>query len=527
MAILDTLLPQQGSSYGAKWSLDRDAQFRAVLAEAFRKMLGSGIVAGGVVTATGGFGAQVASGTTFFSEGVAYTISAARALAAPLPSATNYVWWKLTKVAADQTEPTELDTWTLSIDYTAVDVAPSADHYPLAHLVCDDAGITSVVDPPGKYCGVLRQDESILRDGTRDYTGDQNMAGHRLKGLPNPAAGTDATPRDWVLDAIADAIDALDIPSLAGVILASGGVAFTGNQSLGNNRLTDLSDPVNDKDAANKQWVVALLGGGTPLSFLTLDGLSVMGGNLDMGNHQVVNAADPTTAQALVTRAYLETQLGNLVITGFLPLGGGTMGGPIDMGNHPITNLTDPSADQHAATQGWTNTRVGTRLPLSGGTMTGPINMGGKAITELPNPTNPQDPATKGWAEANFAPLAARKTKEFGLYWPEVTEADYLLRYPMTQTTWIGGAASLASQGVLPAGGGSTSNTIQIYHCSPGETPVLIGTATFASGATAAVMDFPEGEVELAAADWIEAKMVGDLSVSGWVALALVGEVAA
>ena len=45
---------------------------------------------------------------------------------------------------------------------------------------------------------------------------------------------------------------------------------------------------------------------------LAADGQTTASGNLNMGTNQVVNAADPTTAQALATKNYVDTYVGNL-----------------------------------------------------------------------------------------------------------------------------------------------------------------------------------------------------------------------
>lgn len=45
---------------------------------------------------------------------------------------------------------------------------------------------------------------------------------------------------------------------------------------------------------------------------LASDGQTTATGNLNMGTYQVVNAGDPTTAQALATKNYVDTYVGNL-----------------------------------------------------------------------------------------------------------------------------------------------------------------------------------------------------------------------
>jgi len=490
------MLPLQGTSYQKAYSLDRDTQLRTVLEAAFEGAIGSGIMAGGVVTPTAGFGAEVAAGTTFFTKGVAYTISVARALTAPTPSATNYAWWKLTRTAASQAAVTNLDTWALSVDYTTINTPPSADHHPLTNLVCDGSGVTSVVDPAGKYVGVLRVDEAILRDGSRDFTGPQSMAGFALTDLPDPVDDGDAAPAGWVTDSITAAIAALSIPSLTGVIRSNGSIDFAADQSMGGFHLTDVPDPTADDHAVNKQWVVALVGGGGTLSFLKIDGTSVMGGNLDAGGHQVVNAADPTTDQALVTRSYLLTALGSYVVTGFLPLSGSeAMTGPLDAGTHQIIHVSDPSADHHAANQGWTNTRVGTRLPLSGGTMTGDIDLDGNTLTGLPDPVADTDGVPLAW----FTDRIAAGTGQpifFGIDGRPAdvafTSGELLGCLSMPQDVVWGGSMTSAKSSARSKTQATATAVCKIYKNILGTGRTEIGTITFSSGSYAGVINFPD-----------------------------------
>jgi len=85
------------------------------------------------------------------------------------PSGERRRLWNITRTAASRAGVTNLDNGAPSVDYTTVNTPPSAGHHPLTNRVCDRSRVNSVVDPAGKYCGVLWVDESILRDGTFSF----------------------------------------------------------------------------------------------------------------------------------------------------------------------------------------------------------------------------------------------------------------------------------------------------------------------------------------------------------------------
>ena len=74
-------------------------------------------------------------------------------------------------------------------------------------------------------------------------SGDIDMRGYRLTGLPSPTQDTDAATKKWVKD---------DFPTKQEVI---GGFTMTGSLNLGNNEIYGVNDPITNKSAANKQYV--------------------------------------------------------------------------------------------------------------------------------------------------------------------------------------------------------------------------------------------------------------------------------
>lgn len=147
-----TLPQQHPNSQTAAFSIAADNLLRTKLEEAFAAAVGKGVIAGGAVTQTAAFAVEVATATILFCEGVSVTLAAAAGYSGLTPSTTNYLWATITRTARDRSIATAVDTWALVLSHNTTGTAPSATAIPLATIVCDGAGITSISDPAtGKY----------------------------------------------------------------------------------------------------------------------------------------------------------------------------------------------------------------------------------------------------------------------------------------------------------------------------------------------------------------------------------------
>ena len=91
-----------------------------------------------------------------------------------------------------------------------------------------------------------------------------------------------------------------DAKKVADNALPKAGGAMTGNVSMGNHKVTDLSAPENDGDASNKKYVDDSVGNALPKSG------GEMTGDVAMGGNKVTGLADPTDDGDAVSKKYVE-----------------------------------------------------------------------------------------------------------------------------------------------------------------------------------------------------------------------------
>lgn len=88
----------------------------------------------------------------------------------------------------------------------------------------------------------------ILVDGTRAFTGAQSMGGNKLTNVTDPTAAQDAATKNYV-----DTQDALKV--------SKSGDTMSGNLNMGGNKIVSLGAPTVGTDATNKNYVDAAIAG--------------------------------------------------------------------------------------------------------------------------------------------------------------------------------------------------------------------------------------------------------------------------
>lgn len=156
---MSATLPRPASSATATTaplSLARSLQLGTVLEDAFTQLMGYGVISGGLVSATTGFGVQVASGTKFFCEGKVLTLSAAQAYNSIVEvSSTVYLWAKVLRANGGDATPTAEDSYSLAVTHNTTGTAPASSDAPYFLLAVIKTGTASILSinnvPDGKY----------------------------------------------------------------------------------------------------------------------------------------------------------------------------------------------------------------------------------------------------------------------------------------------------------------------------------------------------------------------------------------
>jgi len=152
------------------------------------------------------------------------------------------------------------------VDYmpTAIQVFINGDLVDDSDFVATDGTTVTFAEPleEGDIVYIISFSTSILnsnfdytdfvnRDGTVDFIGDQSMGNHKLTDLSNGVVNTDAIN----LGQLNSAVSSVD---LSPFIRKNGTVAFTGNQSMGGYLINNLSDGVGILDAVNVRQLNAV-----------------------------------------------------------------------------------------------------------------------------------------------------------------------------------------------------------------------------------------------------------------------------
>lgn len=183
------------ADYNKPPSLTRTLQLVESLEVSLHSLFGAGVVSGGRITKTTGFGCRVASGSVFFAEGRLLTLSANQDYTVS-GTPTVYLWGRVRRTSADQTLPTALDTFDLLLDHNTTGTAPSVTHagvegnivlasFPLAVISTTGAGINGINDvPEGKFVRLLgplsRRKLTIATADGDVIAADEQYLAHKL-----------------------------------------------------------------------------------------------------------------------------------------------------------------------------------------------------------------------------------------------------------------------------------------------------------------------------------------------------------
>ena len=182
--------------------------------------------------------------------------------------------------------------------------------------------------------------------------------------------------------------------------LSLSGGTMTGPIDMGSQKITNIGNPTENTDAANKIFVDTAFQtlesemGTTLAGYLQLKG-GTMSGVLSMGGHYIQNIETPQTDDEAANKGYVDGQVEGLQssinssLGDYLLLSGGTLTGDLILNGDPVMPM-------QASTKGYVDRLYGGTLPLSGGTLTGPLVLSG-------NPTQSNQAANKQYVDDTLA----------------------------------------------------------------------------------------------------------------------------
>ena len=229
-------------------------------------------------------------------------------------------------------------------------------------------------DPDSRYLKV---------NGSSTMTGNLVMGTNKITGLVDPTSAQDAATKNYV-----DTQDATKL-SLSGgtmtgdLVMGTNGITdlvdptsdqdaatknYVDDNSI-NNVVEDVTPQLGGNLDVNGNTITSTSNGNIVIS---PDGT----GTVDVDSTRITSVTDPTGNQDAATKNYVD-DADDLKLN----LSGGTMTGDIDMDTNSITDLADPSNPQDAATKNYVDTRSGTKNRIINGDMRIDQRNGGTTVT--------------------------------------------------------------------------------------------------------------------------------------------------
>lgn len=134
--------------------------------------------------------------------------------------------------------------------------------------------------------------------------------------------------------------------------LKNTGDTMNGVLNMSHHTIQNIASPVNDNDAATKSYVDSHSGGGGGGEGYLPTAGGTMTGNISMNNTaKVTDMTEPVSDSDAATKSYVDKKTSGLGTGDFKSDGSIPMTGDLNMGTHRITKLADSRADDDAVTQ--------------------------------------------------------------------------------------------------------------------------------------------------------------------------------
>jgi hypothetical protein len=230
---------------------------------------------------------------------------------------------------------------------------------------------------------------------------------------------------------------------LSGAVIASGGIDFEGTTTDAFNTTLTVTDPTANRTITlpNATGTVTLDGVASTLTSKTLSS-ATLATDLAAGGFKVTGLATPSANTDAATKAYVDTQVSNLV---------DAAPGALDTLNELAAAINDDASFSTTVTNS-----IATKVSKAGDSMTGALSMGNNKITDLGTPTASTDAVNKSYIDTLFGSTSSAATSATSAANSAIAAASSATA-ASTSATSAANSASAASTSATSASNSATS----------------------------------------------------------------------
>lgn len=230
---------------------------------------------------------------------------------------------------------------------------------------------------------------------------------------------------------------------LSGAVIASGGIDFEGTTTDAFNTTLTVTDPTANRTITlpNATGTVTLDGVASTLTSKNLSSATLTT-DLAAGGFKVTGLATPSANTDAATKAYVDTQVSNLV---------DAAPGALDTLNELAAAINDDASFSTTVTNS-----IATKVAKAGDSMTGALSMGNNKITDLGSPSASTDAVPKSYIDTVFGSTSSAATSATSAANSAIAAASSATA-ASTSATSAANSASAASTSATSASNSATS----------------------------------------------------------------------
>ena len=230
---------------------------------------------------------------------------------------------------------------------------------------------------------------------------------------------------------------------LSGAVIASGGIDFEGTTTDAFNTTLTVTDPTANRTITlpNATGTVTLDGVASTLTSKNLSSATLTT-DLAAGGYKVTGLGTPSANTDAATKAYVDTQVSNLV---------DAAPGALDTLNELAAAINDDASFSTTVTNS-----IATKVAKAGDSMTGALSMGNNKITDLGSPSASTDAVPKSYIDTVFGSTSSAETSATSAANSAIAAASSATA-ASTSATSAANSASAASTSATSASNSATS----------------------------------------------------------------------